>query len=105
MRYRIELAVQAVWDADEVVARIALQYPRRAERWQMALLKTIESLEHLPERCSLAPEADAFQQEIRQLFHGKRRNKYRILFVIHGDTVHVLRILHGARSSLEPGEP
>jgi plasmid stabilization system protein ParE len=104
MEFLIELAAQAVWDADEVVARIALQYPRRAERWEAALLKTIDSLTLFPERCSLAPEADAFKQEIRQLFHGKRRNRYRILFVIHGNTVRVLRVLHGARRSLEPGE-
>jgi plasmid stabilization system protein ParE len=30
-------------------------------------------------------------------------NADRILFTIHGDTVRVLRILHGARRSLRPG--
>jgi plasmid stabilization system protein ParE len=104
MEYRIELAVQAMWDADEVVARIALQYPRMAQRWNAGLTKAIESLKLFPQRCSLAPEAEAFQQEIRQQFHGKRRNRYRILFTIHGDTVRVLRILHGARRSLQSDE-
>jgi plasmid stabilization system protein ParE len=104
MEYRIELSAQAVQDADEIVARIAQQYVRMAQRWEAGLLKAIESLKLFPERCSLAPESDAFGQEIRQQFHGKRRNKYRILFTIHEDKVLILRVLHGSRKSLEPGQ-
>ena len=104
MEYRVEVSARAAADAQEVIFRIAQQYPRRAERWRDGLVKAIESLSVFPERCSLAPEADAFNQEIRQQFHGKRRQKYRILFTVHEDTVHILRILHGARQSLQPGD-
>jgi plasmid stabilization system protein ParE len=87
-----------------VIARIALQYPRRAERWSEGMVKAIESLNQLPERFGLAPESDAFKTKIHQHFHGKRRHRYRILFTIHGDTVRILRILHCARRWLEPGD-
>jgi plasmid stabilization system protein ParE len=103
MEYRVEISAQATLDAEEVVERISRQYPRMAARWKAGLIEAIEALNLFPERFPLAPEAAAFHEEIRQQFHGKRRNKYRILFTIHGDTVRVLRILHGARRSLNPG--
>jgi plasmid stabilization system protein ParE len=102
MEYEIRLSAQALADASEVVERIASAYVRMAARWFTGLLKSIDSLRVFPERCPLAPEADAFQREIRQLFYGKRRKRYRILFVVEADTVHILRILHGARDSLRP---
>jgi hypothetical protein len=55
MEYRIELSAQAAWDAEEVVARIALQYPRRADRWLAGLLKSIESLKVLPRALFVGP--------------------------------------------------
>ncbi len=107
MEYEVQISAQALADADEVVQRIARQYLRMAARWFAGLLKAIDSLRTFPERCSLAPEADAFQQEIRQHFYGKRQHRYRILFTVEGNTVNVLRVLHGARRSLRPndGEP
>jgi plasmid stabilization system protein ParE len=102
MDYDIRLSAQALADAAEVVERIASTYVRMAARWFTGLLRALDSLRTFPERCPLAPEADAFQRDIRQLFYGKRRNRYRILFVVEGDTVHILRILHGARESLKP---
>src|SRR5437764_828283 len=101
MEYEIRLSAPALADASEVVARIATEYVRMAARWFTGLLKAISSLRTFPERCPLAPEADAFQREIRQLFYGKRRNRYRILFVVDGDLVNILRILHGAGESLK----
>jgi len=102
MEYEVHVSAQALSDADEVVDRIARQYLRMAARWFAGLLKAIHSLKHFPERCSLAPEADAFHQEIRQHFYGKRHHRYRILFVIEGSNVFILRVLHGARKALRP---
>jgi hypothetical protein len=50
----------------------------------------------------LAPENEYFPEEIRNLFYGKRRNAYRIIFTIRGDTVHVLHVRRGARQVLNP---
>jgi plasmid stabilization system protein ParE len=63
-------------------------------------LTQIATLANFPERCGLAPESEHFDEEIRQLPYGKRPNVYRILFVIRGDTVHVLHVRHGSRRFL-----
>jgi plasmid stabilization system protein ParE len=45
---------------------------------------------------------DDFGSEVivRQLFYGRRRNRYRILFTVKEDTVQVLRVRHGARAPI-----
>src|ERR1017187_8213830 len=104
MEYVVEVSARAAWDIDEVVERIEMQYPRMAVRGHAGVIKKIESLILFTESYPLAPEADAFDEEIRQAFHGKRRHKYRILFSIRDEIVRVLRILHGARRSLKPDD-
>jgi plasmid stabilization system protein ParE len=104
MEYRIKIAVKAYMDAEEAYAWIAERAPIRAAKWYLNLFKAIESLQIQPFRCGLAPEADAFKEEIRQLLFGKRQHKYRILFVVRGDTVNILRIVHGARLFLTPDD-
>ena len=71
--------------------------PDAAERWFNSIYDTIGSLEIFPERCPLAPESKSFKQGIREIFHGRRQNKYRILFTVSGNEVHVLHVRHGAR--------
>lgn len=102
MEYRFRFAPQAVADAEEAYGWIAQQSPVRAARWYTKLFEAIETLKTNPSRCSLAPESDAFDEEIRQLLYGKRRGTYRILFTVRGHVVHVFRILHGSRQSLKP---
>jgi hypothetical protein len=67
-------------------------------------MEAIDSLKENPERCPLAPEADAFEVAIRQLLYGKRAGIYRILFTVHGSVVRVHHIRHGAQKFLEPPE-
>lgn len=50
-----------------------------------------------PQRYRLAPESTELRREIRQLLHGKRSGRYRVLFEIRGTTVHVLHVRHGRR--------
>jgi plasmid stabilization system protein ParE len=102
MEYRIKIAVKAYMDAEDAHAWIAQRTPSRAAKWYLNLFKAMESLQSQPFRCALAPEADAFQEEIRQLLFGKRNHKYRILYIVRKNTVHILRIIHGARLFLTP---
>lgn len=69
-----------------------------AMRWYEGVLADMASLAVYPERCPLAPEALAFELEIRQLVAGN----YRILFVVERSVVRVLHVRHGARRPLEP---
>ena len=60
----------------------------------------IRSLARNPHRCVAAPESVEFEQDIRQLVHGRRAGRYRILFVVAAGTVHVLHVRHGAQRHL-----
>jgi plasmid stabilization system protein ParE len=76
---------------------IAERDPDAATRWFNRLLDVIETLETFPERCPIAPESVQLGIEIRQILHGKRQHKYRVLFNVSERTVTVLHIRHGAR--------
>jgi plasmid stabilization system protein ParE len=102
MAYRVELSPLALSDVEEAYLWLYEQSPSAAARWYRGLTKAIESLENHPERCSLAPESDAFAVELRQRLYGRRRGVYRILFSVAGDTVRVHRVRHGSRKFLGP---
>ena len=104
MESRIKVARRAVVDADEAFDWIARYAPRTAARWYTKLFAAIDSLETNPARCSIASESDAFPEVVRQLLFGKRRTAFRILFVIRGEMVLVLRIVRCARQSLTVDE-
>ena len=97
MNYQIEILPQALseiedsfrWMADHINATAA-------EHWYEDLLDAIRSLESFPNRCTLAPEAKEFQQEIRQLLVGKAKS-YRVLFVVQADRVFILHVRHSSR--------
>ena len=55
-----------------------------------------------PERCTVAEDdSEVLGREVRLKLYGRRRGAYRILFVIRGAEVNVLRIRHTARGPLE----
>ena len=80
MKRRVVMTHRAMAEMELAYAWIAGFAPAAAERWKERLLKAVDSLEELPARCGLAPEAASFAREIRQLLFGKKRGTYRILF-------------------------
>ena len=100
-KYRVEITAVAATELREAYLWIQEDSPARAVRWREGLLKQIERLETLPERCPLAPENAFFAEEIRQLLYGQRRGRYRILFTTEKDTVYVLHIRRGARQMIQ----
>lgn len=99
----VELPAQA--DIAECRLWIAAQDVEAADRWFYDVYDTIATLELFPERCPMAPERKTLKQDIREIFHGRRQFKYRILFIVTGNEVHVLHVRHGARRALgETGE-
>jgi plasmid stabilization system protein ParE len=68
-----------------------------AVRWYNRLLEAILSLEIFPDRAPLAPESKSLNREIREVFHGRRQYKYRILFTVEESAVYILHVRHGAR--------
>ena len=99
MTHRIRIAARARADADEVYSWICDQQrdPLAAERWYWGLKAAILSLQYGPRRCPVAPESTA-RHEVRQLLY----QRYRILFALDEDCVHVLLVRHASR--LPPAE-
>jgi plasmid stabilization system protein ParE len=75
--------------------------PAAAVKWYNALEKKVQTLRSQPRRCPVAAENDKFPEEIRVLLHGQRQHKYRIIFTIREDAVHVLYVRHGAQDEIE----
>jgi plasmid stabilization system protein ParE len=67
-------------------------------RWFRKIKEAVASLSEYPFRCPLAPEAHELSIEVRQLIYGRKRQAYRILFTVEGDTVFVLHVRHGRRA-------
>jgi plasmid stabilization system protein ParE len=74
--------------------------PATALRWARAIRTKIDTLKTSPLRCPVDPESDAYGEEVRMLLHGKRNKKFRILFVVRGEVVHVVAVRHTAQRGL-----
>ena len=105
MKYRVQIEEPAWRDIDAAYEWLHARVPEYAIRWFNTLEDAIlVGLATNPERCVRAPESDEVERDIRQLFHGKRRGRYRVLFEVRGYTVHVLHVRHGARRRMSRGE-
>ena len=98
--YRVIIQPNAEAELEAAYLYRQARAPQAAARWFAGLVEAINSLERFPARCPLAPENGHFPEEIRQLLYGARRDVFRILFTIQGDTVHVLHVRHGAQQYL-----
>jgi plasmid stabilization system protein ParE len=102
--HSIHIFPRAMADVRAAVAWRSRQSPSHAARWHAGLLAAIRSLANGPDRCPLADEAADLGRELRELLYGRRRNVYRILFTIDGQTVNILRVRHAAQNRLAPGD-
>jgi plasmid stabilization system protein ParE len=93
MNYSIETLTDAKNDFTRFFTYIAERSPQGAASWANAFDRTIQSLKTLPLACSLAPEDEDHDAEIRQLFFCTRHGlTYRALITVTGSTVYVLHI-------------
>ena len=102
MAYRVSLAAPAETDAHAAFERIREGAPMHAEKWLTGLFEAIFSLDELPARCPVIPEAKELGYPVRHLLYGKGRGVYRIIFHIREDEQHVrvLRVWHGFRDAI-----
>ena len=72
--------------------------------WVEAIYQQLAMLAEMPERCPVARENDAFDFEIRQLLVGLGNHpRYRAIFTVRNEVVHVLALLDGAQDQLAEG--
>ncbi len=99
MTYVIRLSKRAITDLEDIRAFIARESPAHALLYAAELRDRIVSLTHMPRRCPRAPEGRLRGQDVRHLVH----DSYRILYIINGTTVLILRVIHGARANVSVG--
>lgn len=100
MEYKVEVTEFAAAEIDNAFEWIKERAPDAAERWYDGLMAALQSLRRNPRRCARVLSTSFGESEIRQLVHGRRRGRYRILFTIHEEKVQVVRVLHGARAAI-----
>lgn len=86
----------------DAVRWLSERSPEAAVRWLDGLEQTISGIADFPTRCAIAPETDTIGIEIRQQLYGRRAGRYRILFAVRGEIVHVIHVRHGARDMMQP---
>ncbi len=96
MRYRVVLTENAKWNLQSYYQRAAEAASKTAADWLDRFEEALQTLGQHPERCQLAMENSAVEEEIRQFQFGKRRGCYRVLFTIAGDEVQILHIRRAA---------
>lgn len=105
--YEIRISEPAEADIESAFEYLFLRDVAYAERWHEGLIEAINSLRTMPHRCSIAPDNHRYDHEVRQLWYGKRRSAYRILYTVFEDPsdpyVWILRVRHHAQQLL--GEP
>jgi plasmid stabilization system protein ParE len=102
MAYRVSLSALAETDAAAGFERIREAAPIHAEKWLTGLFDAIFSLDEIPARCPVIPEAKELGYPARHLLYGKERGVYRIVFHIREDEqlVRVLRVWHASRDAI-----
>jgi plasmid stabilization system protein ParE len=93
VKYNVEITPAAERDVEEIWIYIANDSPENATAFILRLEDQINTLERLPDRCPLIPENELLGSSYRHLLYGA----YRTIFRVAGNTVYILRIIHGAR--------
>lgn len=100
MTYRVVLQRLAVHDLDEAFAWAARNAPVTAARWLDRFQAALQTLDTNPQRCPLDRENAKVDVELREFWFGKTPHVYRVIFLINGATVRILRIRRAQRRSL-----
>ena len=100
MTYRVVVTALARIDAVQALRWKVEHAPSTAARWYAGLEKAIAELRQNPERHPLAEdESRHVGIVLREMLHGRRRNVYRLLFSVEGETVVLHEIRHSSRGS------
>ena len=91
-RYEVNLTQHAQDDLEKIYY-IAADNPNNAANFVLQLEKKVYLLNTFPERHPLILENEFFGTDYRHLVY----KKYRIIYRVIGDSVFILRIIHGAK--------
>jgi toxin ParE1/3/4 len=97
MAFRVSLTPRAAGDADAIYRRVSVEAPFAGPRWYDKLIRTLQSLDTLPERGQIVKDFSHPEHLVRRILFGRKPNVYRIYYSLEGETVRILHIRHGAR--------
>jgi plasmid stabilization system protein ParE len=105
MTYRVVVQPKAERDIGQAAHYIFEQSKSKttALRWVRRIRAKIDTLKSQPLRCPVDPDSVAYGTEVRVLLFGKERGRFRILFSIQSNTVHILTVRHAAQQSIAEG--
>ncbi len=92
-KYKVNISRNAQNDLEHIFFYIAEDSINNAKKFILELEKKIYSLDTFPERFALIPENVFFGTSYRHITH----KKYRVIYKIAGDSVYILRVIHGAK--------
>jgi mRNA-degrading endonuclease RelE of RelBE toxin-antitoxin system len=106
MTYHVEFSVRALHDLDVLYFENNVEESLASSPWFNGLQDAVYSLELLPNRGPIAPEAKNAGRRMRHLLCGKKPHFYRIIYEVDESLrmVKVFHIRHGARRPLKPFE-
>ncbi len=94
--YKVVITPFAADNIREAYKWFQIESPHYAGQWLDGIRSAILGLDTVPKSHALAPENEAFSEEIRQLLFGTGK-RWRIFFTIEKSTVYVLHVRHGSR--------
>jgi plasmid stabilization system protein ParE len=93
MTFRVRILTRAQADADAIYEWLAERSLPGANRWYLAFTEAARLLGSDPNRHARAPEATRCREDLRQKFSKTPRGRtYRLVFLIVGDEVRILRV-------------
>lgn len=92
-KYKVNLSFNAQKDLEQIFFYIAEDSINNAKNFILDVEERIYSLATMPEHFALIPENIFFDSNYRQIVHMK----YRVIYKISGDSVYILRVVHGAQ--------
>jgi len=92
-KYKISISFNAQKDLERIFFYIAENNINNAKKFILELEEKIYSLDVIPERFALISENNFFGTDYRQITH----KKYRVIYKISGNSVFIMRVVHGAK--------
>ena len=93
MSFQIRILPVAIEDRRSIFRYIEQRSEQGAKNWEAAYERSLSRLEENPLICGLAPEAEHFEFDLRQIqFRTRRGLTYRIIFRIDGNCVTIYRL-------------
>jgi plasmid stabilization system protein ParE len=103
MTYQVEISSRAEADLDRLLATLGELSPKASSRLARKFWQAVKRLSTYPLACGLAYENRYFSEELRHLlFFVNPRRKYKALFFVQGNVVHVLCIRAPGEKPVRP---